>query len=190
MAGTVFKSKLHTIINKLSNKHNDDDKQKQTDTVIYSTKESSQDSSKRKLSDTSSVGTHDSATTIADKFRQAMPFFRTKSASTLEGINSTDFSKELERLHSLYILAADELNFAEDSVGSFYYSGDLLAAREALDDCANAFMQLLEHILDPVSRESVRSSMTTKLVQLQARLAHLPADEPLKNNDELGYYSY
>ncbi|KAG1449638.1 hypothetical protein G6F56_008587 [Rhizopus delemar] len=165
MPTALFKSKLNTIISKLSTKNDR--------------------SSKRKLSDTISVGTYDSTLSMADKLRQA--FFRSRSSSqgsSTEEISATDYSKELEKLHSLYLLAIEELNFAQDSVGSFYYSGDLLAAREALDDCANVFMQLLENILDPVARENVRSSITPKLIQLQTRLAALPEDKVVEERDE------
>lgn len=67
-----------------------------------------------------------------------------------------------------------QLNYAEDSQGSSYYSGDLVAAREAVNDCANAFIQLLEHTMDPITRNSLETSMSPRLLKLQKRLHALP----------------
>lgn len=92
MPTALFKSKLNTIISKLSTKNDR--------------------SSKRKLSDTISVGTYDSTLSMADKLRQA--FFRSRSSSqgsSTEEISATDYSKELEKLHSLYLLAIEEVKY-------------------------------------------------------------------------------
>ena len=140
----------------------------------------------RKHSDAMSVGTFDSTVSMKDKFRQAIPFFRRRSSSNISTTNedavnttapsnsSVDYYQELEKLQALYSLAIDELNYAEDSQGSSYYSGDRVAAREAIHDCANAYIELLRHTTDTLTREGLQSSMTPKLIKLQKRIDSLP----------------
>ncbi|KAI8375763.1 hypothetical protein EDC96DRAFT_496472 [Choanephora cucurbitarum] len=182
---TLFKSKLNHFITKLS----------------HPTKEEEEDETpiqkQRKPSYATSV---ESTSSMADRFRQVIPFFRRRSSgnvSTLAPTEETagqpssavpnssitmtpispttsDYVQSIERLRSLYKLAIDELNYAIDSQGSSYYPGDLVTAREALDDCANAFMQLLLHTTDPVTRESLQSYMTPRLMRLQKKLDALP----------------
>lgn len=77
----------------------------------------------RKHSDAMSVGTFESAVSIKDKFRQAIPFFRRRSSSNISTSNedvvntaatsnsSVDYCQELERLQALYSLAIDEVHF-------------------------------------------------------------------------------
>lgn len=86
-------------------------------------------------SDAMSVGTFESSVSMKDKFRQAIPFFTTTTTTkrrcssnisspsaedtpcTMTAASSTtnivepsfDFCKELEKLHSLYNLALDEV---------------------------------------------------------------------------------
>ncbi|KAI8984550.1 hypothetical protein BDF20DRAFT_860506 [Mycotypha africana] len=150
----------------------------------------------RKHSDTMSVGTLDSTTSVADKVRHVLPslFFRrtessnhhhhqqqqqqpTMSTSSRVHSNMLDISRELEHLQSLYALAIEELNYAEDSRGSSYYAGDLVTAREALTNCTNAFLMLLDHMQDPLTREGLQTAMAAKLLKLQQRVDSLPEAE-------------
>ncbi|KAI8886458.1 hypothetical protein K501DRAFT_283801 [Backusella circina FSU 941] len=112
---------------------------------------------------------------MADKVRQALPFFRRRSSSNISHEEDLiDTKQQYEKLQELYTLAVDELNYAEDSQGSSYYSGDLTTARDALDDCANAFLFILQHIPESEARECLQTAMTPKLFQLQIRLDALP----------------
>ncbi|CAO3664439.1 unnamed protein product [Rhizopus microsporus] len=190
MPGTTFKSKIYTILNKFTNIERCKRKHSQDTTHI------TEHPPLRKYSDATSVGTYDSTTSVIDRFRHALPFFRGRGSLNISPVEEMsmsepfDYSKELEKLHSLYTLAQDEISYAEDSIGSFYYSGDILAAREALDNCISNFMQLLEHISDPVTREELRSSMTPKLVRLQSKIAGLPLDEPPNRLDSHYHNDY
>jgi len=49
-----------------------------------------------------------------------------------------------------------------------------VAAREAVNDCANAYIELLRHTTDTLTREGLQSSMTPKLIKLQKRIDALP----------------
>lgn len=184
---TLFKTKWNTFVTKLTPIHASNDAQQQRnqlrrdsdDTIISRIKN-------RKHSDAMSVGTFESTVSIKDKFRQAIPFFRRRSSSNIStcndevvnnsttSANSIDYCHELEKLQALYTLAIDELNYAEDSQGSSYYSGDRVAAREAINNCANAYIELLRHTTDALTREGLQSSMTPKLIKLQKRIDALP----------------
>lgn len=199
---TVFKNKWNVFITKLSppspleHVHNQRRRRsscsENNNNNGSTTRINEQFLKRRKHSDAMSVGTFDSTISIKDKFRQAIPFFRRRSsashfeeqsqpqphqqqhASPQQSQVTVDYYEQLERLQQLYTLAVDELNYAEDSQGSSYYSGDLITAREALDDCANTFMHLLTQITDVLTREGLQSSMTPKLLSLQKRLDALP----------------
>ncbi|ORY90479.1 hypothetical protein BCR43DRAFT_415048, partial [Syncephalastrum racemosum] len=109
----------------------------------------------------------------------AVMLFRRRSndtTTTCESMSETDIQKEFAKVHSLYALAADELNFAEDSRGSPYYAGDLITAREAIDNCATAFMHMLEQVPDPMYRSQLHQSLSPQLIRLEERYAHLPPD--------------
>ncbi|KAF1799304.1 hypothetical protein V8B55DRAFT_1391816 [Mucor lusitanicus] len=184
---TLFKTKWNTFVTKLTPIHSSNDAQQprnqlrrdSDDTIISRIKN-------RKHSDAMSVGTFESTVSMKDKFRQAIPFFRRRSSSNISTCNdevvshsttsapSVDYCHELEKLQALYTLAIDELNYAEDSQGSSYYSGDRVAAREAINNCANAYIELLRHTADALTREGLQSSMTPKLIKLQKRIDALP----------------
>jgi hypothetical protein len=123
---TLFKHKWNLFITKLS--------PTTTNTKRRSSNSSNTDQKRRKhSSDAVSVGTFESSISMADKFRQVIPFFRRRSTSHI-GSNTTfeestahmpttattitnntsaesyDLPKELEKLKSLYTLALDEVN--------------------------------------------------------------------------------
>ncbi|KAI8367585.1 uncharacterized protein BYT42DRAFT_586799 [Radiomyces spectabilis] len=107
-----------------------------------------------------------------------LPFRR--RASSASEMSVIDFQKETEKLYELYAYAVDELNYAEDSHGSPYYSGDRVTAQEAIDGCTDAFMQLLQQTSDINLRTHLQSSITPRLIQLQEKYNALPMDvEPL-----------
>ncbi|CEP12739.1 hypothetical protein [Parasitella parasitica] len=181
---TLFKSKWNSFVSKLTPAPSNNQQPQQQpqlrrgsdDTIISRFKS-------RKHSDAMSVGTFDSNVSIRDKFRHVIPFFRRRNSSNTSAsiedvahtpITSVDYCQQLDKLQALYILAIDELNYAEDSQGSSYYSGDRVTAREAIDDCANAYYELLRHTSDAVARESLRSSMAPKLLKIQKRMNTLP----------------
>lgn len=113
---TVFKLKWNTFITKI-NTH-----QEINQTRRRSSSEENTNQKRRKHSDAMSVGTCDSTITMADKFRQVIPFLRRRSSGTISSeeqqhsplstppIQSTyNYCKEIEKLQSLYMLAIDEV---------------------------------------------------------------------------------
>ncbi|KAI7875771.1 hypothetical protein K492DRAFT_198973 [Lichtheimia hyalospora FSU 10163] len=88
-----------------------------------------------------------------------------------------DMEKETQRLQSLYELALDEIKYAEDSRGSPYYTGDRVTAREAIDGCATAVMELQQQ--NPTLQPLIHSTMAPRLIELETKYHALPkpADE-------------
>ncbi|KAI7877705.1 hypothetical protein K492DRAFT_197468 [Lichtheimia hyalospora FSU 10163] len=99
--------------------------------------------------------------------------FRRRGAN-ISDLTDNDVKNEIEHLQRLYLLALDELNFAQDSMGSLYYEGDRITAHEAIDDCTNTFMRLLQRISDIDLRHHLHLTMTPKLVDLQEQYNQLP----------------
>ncbi|KAI7908319.1 uncharacterized protein BX663DRAFT_557458 [Cokeromyces recurvatus] len=178
----LFKSKWNYFMTKLSIHHS----------TIKEEDNKEEYQPRRKYSDDISVGTFDSSISMKDKFKQAIPFFRRRSSNNQnhseESFNnapiSFNYSKEIEKLYSLYNLAVDELNYAEDSQGSSYYSGDLEAAREALNNCNICFLTLFQNlILHHNTREELELCIAPKLLKLQKRVNDLPEATDNNNNN-------
>lgn len=143
---TMFKSKWNIFMTKITPTHNEQQQQQcqrrrrssnSSNTLEYK-QHSTIINKRRKHSDTMSVGTIESTVSMADKFRQAIPFFRRRSSSTILSpsednstmpsptssnkelksttttiqatIISQDYCKQLEKLQSLYTLAVDEVS--------------------------------------------------------------------------------
>lgn len=131
---TVFKNKWNVFITKLSPpsplEHVHNQRRRRSSSSENnnngSTTKLNEQSKRRKHSDAMSVGTFDSTISMADKFRQAIPFFRRRSsASHFEEPQpqpqqqpqtspqptrvTHDYYERLERLQQLYTLAMDEV---------------------------------------------------------------------------------
>ncbi|KAI9315890.1 hypothetical protein BX666DRAFT_1860112 [Dichotomocladium elegans] len=88
-------------------------------------------------------------------------------------LSASEIQKMLDNAEDLYAFALDELNFASDSWGSLYYEGDQISAREAIDNCTNAFMQVLHQTQDH-QRSQLHASITPKLARLEEQYNALP----------------
>ncbi|KAI8139891.1 hypothetical protein BJV82DRAFT_672271 [Fennellomyces sp. T-0311] len=100
------------------------------------------------------------------------------SCSSLAGMDDPDsFEKDTQRLQNLYELALDEIKYAEDSIGSPYYAGDRITAREAIDGCAIAFMQLQQQTIDSSLQSLLQSTMAPRLIELQSKFDALPLEQ-------------
>lgn len=122
-APTVLKSKWNTFITKLSpsHEHATHPRRRRSSAEDHTTNIKQQ--KRRKHSDAVSVGTYESNVSMADKFRQVIPFFRRSSSnmSSEESLQSApivnttpcsvtrDYYKQSEKLQSLYTLAVDEV---------------------------------------------------------------------------------
>ncbi|KAG0165561.1 hypothetical protein DFQ30_008294 [Apophysomyces sp. BC1015] len=122
-------------------------------------------------SDTASVRTCESSSIMPDKLFSGL--FRRRCSNASLDMSLFDVEKETEKVTHLYEFAVDEVNYAEDSLGSSYYSGDLETAREAIEECADAYVQLLQQVSDSV-RDSLQETLLPKLMALQEKYTALP----------------
>ncbi|KAI9480795.1 MAG: hypothetical protein EXX96DRAFT_564163 [Benjaminiella poitrasii] len=114
------------------------------------------------------------------------PFRRRPSNASSTSIQEAIKEQQLEKVYELYSLAMDEINYAEDSRGSRYYDGDRIAAKEAIDQCEEAYSSLLLLLLS--------HNHETYLLHLQATIGFKIADLksrytllPLQDNDQLSF---
>ncbi|KAG1452590.1 hypothetical protein G6F56_007775 [Rhizopus delemar] len=113
----------------------------------------------------------DSLHIVVDK---CMSHFRRRTSNA----SSVTFNLELEtnKVLEMYQLALDELNYAQDSRGSLYYSGDLVAAEEAIVNYTDSYKFLLEQC-SPEQQEELQITLGSKLNQLSDKLKSLPQQE-------------
>lgn len=103
---------------------------------------------------------------------------RSSNASSVESFN---VEIETKKLFEIYQLALDELNYAEDSRGSLYYSGDRVAAKEAIEHCVEAYQLILEQSVTLEQQDKLKSTIGIKISQLVNKFDSLP----LQQDDQL-----
>ncbi|CAO3612459.1 unnamed protein product [Cunninghamella blakesleeana] len=111
-------------------------------------------------------------------------FFKRRSSSCSE-MSVADLRREAEKLYDLFLLALDELNYAGDSQGTFYYINDRVSAKEAIENFTNASMQLLNQAHDPQYKSELQHLVYQRLYLLQNKFDALP-DDPKPTHS---YYS-
>ncbi|KAG0747243.1 hypothetical protein G6F57_005993 [Rhizopus arrhizus] len=92
---------------------------------------------------------------VVDK---CMSPFRRRS-SNASSVVSFNIEIETKKLFEIYQLALDELNYAEDSRGSLYYSGDRVAAKEAIEHCVEAYQLILEQSVTLEQQDKLKSTI-------------------------------
>ncbi|CAO3601370.1 unnamed protein product [Absidia cylindrospora] len=95
------------------------------------------------------------------------------SRSILLEEQEEDKKDDQQRLDQLYQTALDDLSYAEDSHGSRYYAGDVASAKEALDSCAKALLDIM--MTDQHSTSHLYTTMAPRLLLLQSRFDALPS---------------
>jgi hypothetical protein len=115
------------------------------------------------------------STSTLDKLLQAIPGLFKRRSSNASAQSYDTYDEERQRLDELYLSALDELSYAQDSQGSRYYSGDLDCAREAIDRCSQACVQLLNQAPDQQCYNHLQNMINKKLLPLQLRLDALPS---------------
>ncbi|KAG0790661.1 hypothetical protein G6F22_006351 [Rhizopus arrhizus] len=106
--------------------------------------------------------------------------FRRRS-SNASSVVSFNIEIETKKLFEIYQLALDELNYAEDSRGSLYYSGDRVAAKEAIEHCVEAYQLILEQSVTLEQQDKLKSTIGIKISQLVNKFDSLP----LQQDDQL-----
>ncbi|KAI9303523.1 hypothetical protein BJ944DRAFT_268247 [Cunninghamella echinulata] len=125
-------------------------------------------------------------TTTADD-RNSYSFFKRRPSSCSE-MSVADLHREAEKLYDLFLLALDELNYAGDSQGTFYYINDRVSAKEAIENFTNASMQLLNQAHDQQFKSQLQELIYPRLYLLQNKFDALP-DDPKPPTTTQPYYS-
>ncbi|KAI8066637.1 hypothetical protein BC940DRAFT_301929 [Gongronella butleri] len=95
-------------------------------------------------------------------------------------MSAMDIQRELEKIHEMYTFALDELNYAGDSLGTFYYDNDRISAQEAIENFSGACKSLLDQTHDPLCKTQLHSIIYPRMMLLQKNLDALPHDPPLR----------
>ncbi|KAG2210616.1 hypothetical protein INT46_005292 [Mucor plumbeus] len=109
---------------------------------------------------------------VVDK---CMSPFRRRPSNASSEMSIIDSQKEIEKVYELYNLAMDELNYAEDSRGSPYYSGDRIAAKEAIENCERSYSLLL--MQTEQKDEHLQSTIGFKILTLKSKYESLPLQD-------------
>ncbi|KAI9486018.1 MAG: hypothetical protein EXX96DRAFT_474217 [Benjaminiella poitrasii] len=81
--------------------------------------------------------------------------------------------KQIDEFQHLYRLGVDEIAYAIESQGSIYYSGDLISATEAVNNCLDRFQQLMQ-TLNSERSHKLQQEWTEILFELRSKLDSLP----------------
>ncbi|KAI7906428.1 uncharacterized protein BX663DRAFT_548611 [Cokeromyces recurvatus] len=82
--------------------------------------------------------------------------------------------KQVNEFQHLYRLAVDEMAYAIESQGSIYYSGDLISATDAVNNCLDRFQRLMQ-ILNSDKSHKLQQEWTDILFELRSKLDSLPS---------------
>ncbi|KAG2187508.1 hypothetical protein INT44_005197 [Umbelopsis vinacea] len=82
--------------------------------------------------------------------------------------------KVVDQFHNLYTHAVDELAYAQESLGSIYYTNDRDAALEATRNCIDALASWREQGKGNKERERLYDAMKPRIRDLQRQCEALP----------------
>ncbi|KAG0287957.1 hypothetical protein BGZ96_008192 [Linnemannia gamsii] len=90
--------------------------------------------------------------------------------------DSADVDKGVQNITDLFMVARDELEYAEEARGSVYYNDDKETAREAVQETLDAYAVLLKD-LDDAQKLDVQRKIGLKIMELKSQLDALNAEE-------------
>ncbi|KAG0256027.1 hypothetical protein BG011_004805 [Mortierella polycephala] len=90
--------------------------------------------------------------------------------------NSADIDKGVQNITDLFMVARDELEYAEEARGSVYYNDDKETAKEAVQECLDSYDQLLKD-LDDAQKLDVQRKIGLKIMELKSQLDALNSEE-------------
>ncbi|KAF9426187.1 hypothetical protein BGZ94_006840 [Podila epigama] len=94
--------------------------------------------------------------------------FRTSSA--------TDIDKGVQEITDLFMVARDELEYAEEARGSVYYNDDKETARQAVQECLDTYDALLKNCNEE-QKLDIQRKIGLKILELKSQLDALNAEE-------------
>ncbi|KAG0249606.1 hypothetical protein DFQ27_009911 [Actinomortierella ambigua] len=89
---------------------------------------------------------------------------------------AADVQKGVETITDLFMIARDELEYAEEAKGTVYYNEDKETARAAVQDCLDQYGVLMSECTDE-QKTDVQRKIGLKIQELKAQLDALNAEE-------------
>ncbi|KAH7034076.1 hypothetical protein BKA57DRAFT_476481 [Linnemannia elongata] len=90
--------------------------------------------------------------------------------------DSADVDKGVQNITDLFMVARDELEYAEEARGSVYYNDDKETARQAVQETLDAYDVLLTDLND-AQKLDVQRKIGLKIMELKSQLDALNAEE-------------
>ncbi|KAF9292560.1 hypothetical protein BGZ68_003466 [Mortierella alpina] len=90
--------------------------------------------------------------------------------------NTADIEKGVQNITDLFMVARDELEYADEARGSVYYNDDKETARQAVQECLTSYDELLKD-LDDAQKLDVQRKIGLKIMELKSQLDALNAEE-------------
>ncbi|KAI9303651.1 hypothetical protein BJ944DRAFT_231981 [Cunninghamella echinulata] len=98
-------------------------------------------------------------------------------------VNYTDIDtkagmeKAMNEIEELFGIAKDEMEYAEESHGSVYYQEEYTTAKNAVEECLNAYDTFLKELPTDEMRNEVNGKVGMKLKELKMAFEALPLDD-------------
>lgn len=108
-------------------------------------------------------------TTLARDGATARRAFSSSSASS----HSASTKSRVDALNDMFVEAREEIESAQESVGSTYFNDDYDIAKACVDDVVRAWEELLASMSDEDDKAAMRRSMGLKIEQLKGEFALL-----------------
>ncbi|KAG0196737.1 hypothetical protein BGX28_009802 [Mortierella sp. GBA30] len=89
---------------------------------------------------------------------------------------NAEVEKGVQNITDLFMVARDELEYAEEARGSVYYNEDKETARQAVQECLDSYDVLLKD-LDDAQKLDVQRKIGLKIMELKSQLDALNAEE-------------
>ncbi|KAF9538895.1 hypothetical protein EC957_006042 [Mortierella hygrophila] len=125
---------------------------------------------------TSLYNTSSNRAVIAQQYQQYQSRTFVSPSQILFAANSADVDKGVQNITDLFMVARDELEYAEEARGSVYYNDDKETAREAVQETLDAYNVLLQD-LDDAQKLDVQRKIGLKIMELKSQLDALNAEE-------------
>ncbi|KAI8993555.1 hypothetical protein BDB01DRAFT_776684 [Pilobolus umbonatus] len=131
----------------------------------------------------SSFNGSESLSLAVDKYMNKCKSFNRRSSDTstkslpTKSLSVKEYQQERDKVYTLYHLAEEEVRYAIDSCGSPYYPGDLIAAKEAIDNCNDLYLLLLEHYSTREYTSIIESTIGSDLSRLILAYESLPSQD-------------
>ncbi|KAG2225020.1 hypothetical protein INT45_003220 [Circinella minor] len=103
----------------------------------------------------------------------------TKRAFTVTTVNfqaQQSMEEDMNNIEELFSIAKDEMEYAQESIGSVYYHEDRVTAENAVNECLEAFNKFLADLPSDEMRNEVQGKVGMKIKKLKMEYDSLPEE--------------